>query len=177
MNGIKGSGNMNLRLAERDDLPCLKLMYKNIVDNMNRNEIQIWDEIYPCEFLSEDIEKKRLYLLVTNHDIIAAFALCESHLGEEHIEWTNENDKALYLERFGVHVDYLRKGIGSIMLNKAIELARYKKAKYLRLFVIDINEPAINLYLKNGFKKVEGIYDDIMDENFVLHEYGFEIAI
>lgn len=116
-----------------------------------------------------------MYLLVTNNDIIAAFALCESHLGEGHVEWTNEKDKTLYLDRFGVNVDYLRKGIGSIMLNKAIELARYKNAKYLRLFVVAINEPAIKLYLKNGFKKVAGIYDEIIDENVVLHEYGFEI--
>lgn len=33
---------------------------------------------------------------------------------------------------------YLRKGIGSIMLKKAIELARHKKAKYLRLFVVNL---------------------------------------
>lgn len=177
MNGSEGSGNMNLRLAERDDLPCLKLMYKKIIDNMNRNQIQIWDEIYPCEFLSEDIEKKRLYLLDINNDIIAVFTLCESHLGESHVEWTNENDKALYLERFGVNVDYLRKRIGSIILNKAIELARYKNAKYLRLFVVDVNKVAIQLYLKNGFTKLEGIYHEIIDDNFALHEYGFEIAI
>lgn len=29
---------MNLRLAERDDLPCLKWMDKKMIDNMNRKE-------------------------------------------------------------------------------------------------------------------------------------------
>ena len=60
------------------------------------------------------------------------------------------------------------------MLNEAIAIARYKGAKYLRLFVVDINQPAINLYIKNGFKRAEGIYDEIIDHNLTLHEYGFE---
>ena len=39
---------------------------------------------------------------------------------------------------------------------------------------MDINQPAINLYIKNGFKRAEGIYDEIIDDNLTLHEYGFE---
>ena len=61
------------------------------------------------------------------------------------------------------------------MLNEAIALAKDKGTKYLRLFVVDINEPAINLYIKNGFKRVDGIYDEIIDDDLVLHEFGFEI--
>ncbi len=30
----------------------------------------------------------------------------------------------------------------------------------MRIFVIDVNEPAIQFYLKNGLQKVEGIYDE-----------------
>lgn len=41
---------MDVRLADRKDLPELKSMYKKIVDNMNRNQIPIWDEIYPVNF-------------------------------------------------------------------------------------------------------------------------------
>jgi len=168
---------MNLRLANMDDLPQLKSVYKKIVENMNSNNIQIWDEIYPCEFFSDDIANNRLYILVDNDDIAAAFALCESNSGEKHVEWANDLEKVLYIDRFGVNVNYLRKGIGSVMLKEAIALAKDRAAKYLRLFVVDINEPAINLYIKNGFKKVKGIYDEIIDDDLVLHEYGFELAI
>ena len=38
------------------------------------------------------------------------------------------------------------------MLNKAIELSREMGAEYLRLFVVDENYPAINLYKKTGFE-------------------------
>lgn len=62
------------------------------------------------------------------------------------------------------------------MLNEAIALAKDKGTKYLRLFVVDINKPAINFYLKNGFKQVDGIYEERIDD-FVLSEYGFEIKV
>jgi len=169
---------MDFRLAKINDLPKLKAMYKNIIDNMNRNNIPIWDEIYPCEFFRDDIENNRLYLLVEeNEDIVAAFALCESNAGESYVKWENAYDKALYLDRFGVNVDYSRRGIGSIMLEHAITLSKQKNAKYLRLFVVDINKPAINVYLKNGFRQVDGIYEEKIDDDLILREYGFEIEV
>ena len=51
---------MDFRLAIKQDLPQLKTMYRQIVDHMNDRKIQIWDEIYPTEFLAEDIERQRL---------------------------------------------------------------------------------------------------------------------
>ena len=32
------------------DLKELKDMYKEIVKDMNDNNIQIWDDVYPCDF-------------------------------------------------------------------------------------------------------------------------------
>lgn len=168
---------MNLRLANIYDLPKLKIVYGKIIDNMNKNNIPIWDEIYPCEFFAEDIENNRLYLLVEEHEeIVAAFALCESNDGESHVKWESSHDKALYLDRFAVNVAYLSQGIGSIVLKHAMTLTKQNSAKYLRLFVVDINKPAISLYLKNGFNQVDGIYEERIDD-FVLREYGFEIEV
>ena len=90
------------------------------------------------------------------------------------MRWSDEQGKALYIDRFGVNVDYLRRGIGSIALNMAVAQAGELGAEYLRLFVVDINEPAINLYVKNGFKKADGVYDEVIDDDLVLHEFGFE---
>lgn len=169
---------MNLRLANVNDLSKLKAMYRKIIDNMIKNHISIWDEVYPLEFFHQDIENRCLYLLVEeNDDIVAAFVLCESNAGESYVKWENLHDKALYLDRFGVNVNYLRRGIGSIMLKHAITLTRQKNAKYLRLFVANINKPAINMYLKNGFRQVEGIYEERIDDDLTLLEYGFEIEV
>lgn len=43
--------------------------------------------------------------------------------------------------------------------------------------MVDINIPAIQLYKKNGFVKADGIYDEVFDDGFVLHEYGYEIKL
>lgn len=165
---------MNFRMAKMDDLAQLKVVYEKIIEEMNCNNIEIWDEIYPCEFFKKDIENKRLYLLEQNNTIVTAFALCESNAGAEHLKWEKEEAEVLYIDRLGVNVDYLKQGIGGIMLEKAVELAKENGVEYLRLFVVDINQPAINLYIKNGFKRAEGIYDEIIDDNLTLHEYGFE---
>lgn len=84
------------------------------------------------------------------------------------------NCKALYIDRLGVNVDYFRQGIGSLAFKKAITLVKKKGTEYLRLFVVDINHPAINLYIKNGFKRVQGIYDEVIDDELTLHEFGLE---
>jgi ribosomal protein S18 acetylase RimI-like enzyme len=165
-------------LANINDLSKLKAVYRNIIDNMTKNKISIWDEIYPCEFFSDDIENNRLYVLVEDHDdIVAAFALGELNAGESYVEWENVHGKALYIDRFGVNIDYSRRGIGGIMLNYAITLTKQRNAKYLRLFVVDINKPAINVYLKNGFRQVNGIYEERIDDDRILREYGFEIEV
>lgn len=39
---------MKLKLAKKNDLNNLKVTYKEIIENMNKNNIDIWDEIYPC---------------------------------------------------------------------------------------------------------------------------------
>ncbi|MDD4321481.1 MAG: GNAT family N-acetyltransferase, partial [Acidaminococcaceae bacterium] len=151
---------MNLRLAEKNDLPKLKTMYEKIIENMHKNNIQIWNENYPCEFFQYDIKNKSLYILTENDDMIAAFALCESNDGEGYLKWKNVKEIALYLCRFGVNVNYLRKRMGGLMLKNAMKIAKQLDAKYLRLFVVDANKPAINLYLKNGFTRVDGIYEE-----------------
>ena len=140
---------------------------------MNHSNVRIWDEIYPCAFLEEDIRAGRLYILKNGDDIAAAFALYESNEGEPFVKWENADAKALYIDRLGVNVKYLRQGLGRVMLRNAAELALQKNAEYLRLFVVDINEPAVNLYRENGFAQAEGIYEEKFDD-FVLREYGFE---
>lgn len=36
---------MNFRMAKMDDLPQLKVVYEKIIEEMNCNNIEIWNEI------------------------------------------------------------------------------------------------------------------------------------
>lgn len=168
---------MKFRLAVLSDLTQLKQIYIEIIQHMNENQIPIWDDIYPCEFFEEDIRQNRLYLLTEHTEIIAAFALCSSHSGEHHVTWKKPGGKTLYLDRLGINARYMGTGIGSLMLEKAKETARALGADFLRLFVVDINKPAIRLYQKNGFQQADGFFEETIDEDFTLHEFGYEISL
>ena len=91
---------------------------------MNKNNIQIWDDIYPCEFFEDDINNKRLYVMADDEEIISAFALCDNNAGEAYVEWSEKSAKAMYIDRLGVNVEYSKKGIGQQMLNKAKEISK-----------------------------------------------------
>lgn len=166
---------MKLRLANKQDLPQLKTMYKDIVENMNKNKITIWDDVYPSIFFESDILNKQLYVLEDDSVIVSAFCLCDDNI--DSIQWKEPAAKALYIQRLGVNVLYMQKGIGSKTLDQAKELARKLNYNYLRLLVVDFNYPAINLYLKNGFVKKEGVHSEVIDEETILYEHGYEIEL
>ena len=168
---------MDFRQAVMQDLPQLKDMYKRIIKDMNEQNIQIWDDIYPCEFFEDDIKNNQLYILLNNGEIVSAFVLSDTNSGETAVEWNDNHAKAVYIDRLGVNVKYSKKGIGSLMLDKAKEIAKTLNAEYLRLFVVDINIPAIQLYTKKEFIKVNGVYNEIFDDGFVLHEHDYEIKL
>lgn len=166
---------MKLRLANKQDLPQLKTMYKDIVENMNKNKITIWDDVYPSIFFESDILNKQLYVLEDDSVIVSAFCLCDDNI--DSIQWKEPAAKALYIQRLGVNVLYMQKGIGSKTLDEAKEIARKLNCNYLRLLVVDFNYPAINLYLKNGFVKKEGVHSEVIDEETILYEHGYEIEL
>lgn len=166
---------MKLRLANKQDLPQLKTMYKDIVENMNKNKITIWDDVYPSIFFESDILNKQLYVLEDDSVIVSAFCLCDDNI--DSIQWKEPAAKALYIRRLGVNVLYMQKGIGSKTLDEAKEIARKLNYNYLRLLVVDFNYPAINLYLKNGFVKKEGVHSEVIDEEIILYEHGYEIEL
>lgn len=170
---------MNFRLAEMGDLAQLKSVFGRIIEKMNAENGRIWDAVYPCECFEEDIKSRRLYVLTEESIILSAFALWELEPDDERndLRWESDPTKALYFGRFGVNVDCRKSGVGSAMMANAIATARDKGAEYLRVFVAEKNKPAISFYLKNGFKKTNVIYDEAIDENFVLRQFGFEIKL
>lgn len=168
---------MECRLATEDDLPQIKNMYRAIIDRMEADGIRIWDDVYPCEFFHDDIENARLYVLTEGDVIAAAFALSDSHAGEGSVTWSDDQAKACYLDRLGVSVRFARRGVGSAALREARTLACERGARYLRLFVVDANEPAIGLYRKNGFSRAAGVRVEQIDDALALREFGFELEI
>lgn len=169
---------MIVRKAKQNDLYELKILFNDIVSNMIKCGITFWNEYYPYEEFPTDIKNKNLYLLTNNKVIIGVFVLTDSNLCKDSLKWSNIDEKAIYLMRVGVNVNFLRQGIGAEIINQSKKIAICKGAKYLRLLVVDSNYPAINLYKKQGFKQVDGINREYIEErNETINELGFEIKI
>lgn len=168
---------MEFRLAQMQDLPGLNTSYREVIEQMHRDGLHIWNEFYPFELFEEDIARKRLYVLTVGVEIVSAFALCETNSGEQAISWANPGGKAMYIDRFAVNPRYSGRGIGGHMLKYAGEMAKNKGAEYLRLFVVDSNLPAIRAYEKNCFIRVPGVYREEIRPGEFLCEFGYELKL
>ncbi len=169
---------MKLRIANTNDLPALETMFKSIVDGMTKNGVSIWNEFYPYEEFADDIEKGNLYLIANKNELAAAFGVYDTTNGQDCFEWKDKGAKAVYLGRVGVNAKFQRQGIGELALRHALEIARQKNAKFLRLLVSDVNKPALSLYRKNGFTQAAGVYNEFSEslgKNIV--ELGFEMDV
>lgn len=166
---------MIFRPATEADLPALKLMYREIIGQMEADGIRIWDDVYPTEVLIDDIRASELYMAEQNGAPACAFALCRSTGGIDTMHWQTPLASARYIERLGVSPRHLRRGLGEACLREAMRIAHKDGAAFLRLFVVDKNTPAIDLYYKIGMTRVDGRYDKYIFGDFLISEYGFEI--
>ncbi|WP_462254869.1 GNAT family N-acetyltransferase [Ferruginibacter sp.] len=64
------------------------------------------------------------------------------------------------LKRMFVKPAHQHKGVGKILLEKAITLAVNCNYKYIRLDTLNHMTPAINLYKKYGFYEIEAYYNN-----------------
>lgn len=167
---------MKLRQATVKDLPELKTLFARITAQLDKNGISIWDDIYPDCAFPDDIKRNSLFVLEEDGRIISAFALCSPQEDEGTIKWENPDANGIYIYRLGVAPEYLRKGIGAFTIKEAERIAREIGGEYLRLLVVDFNTPAIEFYIKNGYKKAEGFYMNYLND-MVLKEYGYEIKL
>lgn len=71
--------------------------------------------------------------------------------------------QSLEIERIYVAKEFQGKGFGSILINKAVDIAKIRKKSYVWLGVWEKNHKAILFYEKNGFYKI-GTHSFFMGE-------------
>ena len=171
------SSGVEFRRACIGDLPQVQARYQAVVSEMQRSGLAIWDQIYPAAVLPEDIRMGRLCLLEGEDGVQAAFALCPWLAEEDGMGWTEPQAEACCLERLAVVPKRWGGGLGTTALRAAERGAKEAGARYLRLFVVDTNVPAVKLYQRCGFYQVDGLHRQVVDESLTLWEYGFEKAV
>ena len=118
------------------------------VGNTEENMKNYLEEGFSDEKLSQELNDPNtaFYFAKQDDDVIGYLKL---NFGASQTELKDES--ALEIERIYVLKDFHGKSVGQVLYNKAIDIAKEKKTKYVWLGVWEENPRAIRFYKKNGF--------------------------
>ena len=169
---------MICRKATKSDMAKLNDMYTAIVEDMQSNNIAIWDDIYPMEQIEFDVADECMYVLDIDGDIVGAFSVYDTNSAEDEIEWQDTSASRIYIGLIGVNMNNRRQGVGKKIIDEVVNIATSRGVRFIRLMVEDRNVPAINMYTKYGFEKKRGIHKEFYpDRGLYLVECGYEKRI
>ena len=147
---------MNIVQASERYIEEVLSLCKCCSENMMKNLIDQWDEVYPSRavFL-DDIGSESLYIVLDNDsdEVIACIVLNEYQDPEyKEISWRYQGEKIAVIHRLMVHPQYEGKGIAKRLIRYVEELAKNRQYEAIRLDVFIKNPRAVSFYNKLGYK-------------------------
>ena len=108
------------------------------------------DEAFNPENFKKEMENhdSQFWLLEENNELIGYLKL---NFGNAQTDL--KEDDGMEIERIYVLNKLQGKGLGKLLIEKAIQIAKEAKMKYVWLGVWDINHKAIKFYEREGFEK------------------------
>jgi len=148
--------NISFCKANEGDLDSVFQVFVSAIEEMNRNNIPQWDELYPDrEILKEDISKNQLYLGMTDGDIACVYVVnseCDSEY--ENGDWQCPDASFCVIHRLCVNPKFQKRSIGKITV-RHIEAELIKQGvETIRLDAFTLNPYALRMYDKLGYVKV-----------------------
>jgi ribosomal protein S18 acetylase RimI-like enzyme len=145
---------LTIRECTIDDLLILReLSYKTYNDTFSHVNTPANMKAY----LEQAFDIGKLRDELSNSSFLFYFLYADEELAgylklNEYIEESDINDpESIEIERIYVAKEFHGKGFGSILLNKATEIAGMQKKMYIRLGVWEKNDKALQFYKRNGF--------------------------
>ena len=170
---------MKIRNVVGEEFSKARGFYHALIEGMEDAEFEIgWKkDIYPSiEFLEDSIARGELYAGWEEEKMIAAMVLNHQYNdGYEQFQWPTEaaKEEVSVIHALGVHPGFSGKGYARQMVNFAVETARKRGQKVLRLDVLKGNVPAEKLYTGLGFRylhTLEMYYEDTGWTDYELYE-------
>lgn len=129
--------------------------------NTEENMARYLEEGFSLDKLTRELkdENTSFYFVKSTHEVIGYMKLNEGRAQTE-----LQKEDSFEIERIYVLSDYQGKGIGRQLLEKAIQMAKKKKASYIWLGVWEENKRAIQFYKKNGFIAFDEHYFMVGDD-------------
>lgn len=171
---------MIIAKATINQLQDVREFYYAVIDDIGDSQDSVgWKkDIYPSlEFLRDSIQNGELFVGMEDEDIIGAMVL-NHHFNEEYkkLQWPTQADdaEATIIHALAVHPMQKQKGYAKQLVQFAIDDARGKQQKVIRIDVMPRNRNAKKLYPGMGFQYVDTLrsfYEDVGWEDFELYEY------
>lgn len=148
------------------DLPAIYRLFEEAIRFQKENNYIGWAN-YDKRFLQSDIQHSFLFKILNHdNDITCIFSICYS---DELIWREKEKGDAVYLHRIVLNQKYKGERLFQTVLNWAIELARKRKLKFIRMDTWAENEKIIAYYKSYGFTFVENYTTPDIDHLPVQH--------
>lgn len=129
-----------IREAKKTDLlEIYKLVEELAIFEKARDEMWISVDYYEKEF------EKGTFEAIVAEENSKIIGICIYYM-----TFSTWKGRMLYLEDFVVLEEYRKKGLGQLLYNRFIEIAKEKEATLVKWQVLDWNEPAVKFYEKNN---------------------------
>ena len=150
-----------IRLANEKDIERILEIIKDAKTFLKENKVLQWQDDYPNrDTITNDIDKRQLYVY-EEKEVLAFIAIIEG-IEETYNTiydgaWLS-NDSYLTIHRIAVKKEARNKDIASKLFMYAIDYAKKKKIKSIRVDTHKDNKAMQRLILKHNFKKCGFIY-------------------
>ena len=173
---------MNFQKAGEADFSLIQRFYWNVIDSIHKNNIKNenlgWEKgVYPSDsFLKTSLAKGELYTLAENGTLYACVILNSEHSpGYDGCAWSLacRPDEVLTPHALAASPQFQNKGIGKIVVENILRLAKAQHKKAVRLDILSACKAAEHLYTSCGFQFIEAkqmFYEDTGYTEYKLFE-------
>lgn len=173
---------MKFQKANVDDFRIIQKFYWDVIENIHKNNINNenlgWEKgVYPSDdFIKNSLENGELYILIENETLYACVILnSECNEGYLGCPWSIscKQNEVLIPHALAVNPDLQGKGIGKIVVEYILKLAKAERKKAVRLDVLGACKVAEKLYTSCGFNFVAAknmFYEDTGWTEYKMYE-------
>ena len=147
---------LSFMLAQKEDLDKVLAMFTDAINEMNRNGIDQWDNIYPDRnILQDDIIKKQLYIGLSEGTVVSTYVI-NQECDEQYIngKWKYSNSTYYVIHRLCVNPLFQNQRIGTLTMLHIENEIRKMGIDTIRLDAFTLNPYAVKMYEKLGYLKI-----------------------
>jgi len=158
--------------ATINDLPSIYQLFEEAIAFQKVNNYIGWNN-YDKEFIRSDIVSGLLYKMTDATEIICIFSTCYT---DELIWREKEKGDAIYLHRIVLNQKFKGNKMFQRILDWAINFARSRQLKHVRMDTWADNEKIISYYKSYGFRFIEN-YTTPGTDNLPIQHRNLKVAL